>query len=318
MLSPAVPAHFDAPLAPHHKMIGRWVATKAETDASFTRQGVRQRIKDAFASAVAEILNPFVLADLRVVALTGDETLPPALAIICESVGQIDLGWIEKTNVLANTMNGPVAPVGWRVAAYQALEQTLGAVLPVFGYHDLIEELSAYHWDGETEDEGALRALVEGFGHDPDDPDLVLPSHVADQRPDYMTADKSPAKDMPPLLRKALGRLRGAHQAVRNSAEVAHAWQFDPNDELEYFPERDERSHLPPLTLVPFDHFARELDDVGRFGMEQGFADVTGLCRLTDPTMIDAWLTSLRLGADYLAAAQDLINLDAADLRMWK
>ena len=194
-----MPAHFDAPLAPHHKLIGRWVATKAETDASFTRQGARQRIEDAFASAVAEILDPFVLADLRVVALTGDETLPPALAIICESVGQIDLGWIEKTNVLANTMNGPVAPVGWRVAAYQALEQTLGAVLPIFGYLDLIEELSAYYWDGETEDEGARRALVDGFGHDPDDTDLVLPSDVAGRRPDFMTAKKAPTKDMPPL-----------------------------------------------------------------------------------------------------------------------
>lgn len=317
-LSAGVPTHFDAPLAPHHKLIGRWVAATAPTDDDFTRQAARQRIERVFTTAVAEILAPFDLADLRVVALVGDDTLPPALAIICDSVGQIDLGWIEKTNVLANTLNGPVAPVGWRVAAYQALEQTLGAVLPVFGYLDLIEELSAYHWDGETEDEGARRALVETFGCDPDDTDLVLPSDVAAQRPDFMTAKKAPAKDMPPLLRKALCRLRRAHDAVKGGSDAGHAWRFDPNDVIEYFPEREDQSHLPPLTLVPLDHFARELDDVGRFGMEQGFADVTGLCQLRDPSAIDAWLTSLRRGAEFLAAAQDLINLDPADLRMWR
>ena len=79
--------------------------------------------------------------------------LPPALAIVCDTIGQIDLGWIEKTNVLSNTLFETIAPVGWRAAAYQALEQTLGTVLPCFGYDDLFEEISAYYWEGTTDDE---------------------------------------------------------------------------------------------------------------------------------------------------------------------
>ena len=71
---------------------------------------------------------------------------------------------------------------------------------------------------------------------------------------------------------------------------------------------------MPPLTLVPFEHFARELDDVARHGMEMGFMDVAGLCPLPDAENIDDWFASLRLGARFLLAAQDLIQLDPAQL----
>ncbi|KAK0348931.1 hypothetical protein LTR94_035171, partial [Friedmanniomyces endolithicus] len=83
-------------------------------------------------------------------------------------VGQIDLGWIEKSNVLSNTLFGPAAPVGWRAAAYSLLESTLGDVLPVFSYADLFEEVSAYYWDGATDDESARATLIEYHGEDPD------------------------------------------------------------------------------------------------------------------------------------------------------
>jgi hypothetical protein len=67
------------------------------------------------------------------------------------------------------------------------------------------------------------------------------------------------------------------------------------------------------MTLVPFEHFARELDDVGRHGMELGFMDIAGLCPLPEVDSIDAWLASLRLGADFLLAAQSLIQFDPAN-----
>ncbi len=70
---------------------------------------------------------------------------------------------------------------------------------------------------------------------------------------------------------------------------------------------------MPPITLVPFEQFARELDDVGRFGMEQGFYDIAGFCQLIDVATVDAWFASLRVGAELLLAAQDLINLDPAN-----
>ena len=63
---------------------------------------------------------------------------------------------------------------------------------------------------------------------------------------------------------------------------------------------------------APFDHFARELDDVGRNGMEMGFMEVAGLCPLPDANHIDDWFASLRLGAEFLLAAQELIQLDPA------
>jgi hypothetical protein len=64
------------------------------------------------------------------------------------------------------------------------------------------------------------------------------------------------------------------------------------------------------MTLVSADHFARELDDVGRPGMELGFLDIAGLCPLADAGDIDRWFASLKLGADFLLAAQDLVLTD--------
>lgn len=305
---------FDAPLASHHRTIGRWVAEREPSAQRCTRNGARQRIERAFDAAVTEILGPFDLADLRVVALIGEDDLPPALVLVCDSIGQIDLGWIEKNNVLSNTLFGNVAPVGWRAAAYQALAQSLRGALPYIGYADLVEEMSAYYWDGETDDEGARKALIEGHGHDPDDLDeMTLPSQMAAKRPDWMTAKAAPLKDMPAALRAALARLRNADIALRASQMAHNAWRHDRDEVLAYLPEYEERAPIPPLTLVPMDQFARELDDVGRFGMEQGFDDVIGLCPLSDPAPIDAWLASLRLGAEVLLAAQDLINLDPAN-----
>lgn len=314
-----MPASFDVRLAAHHRLIGRWVAAREEGAPSLTRHAARQHIEQAFGAAVAEILQPFDLADLRVVALFGEDDLPPALAIMCDSVGQIDLGWIEKSNVLRNTIVAPVAPVGWRAAAYKALEQCLAAALPVFSYADMFEELSAYYWDGETEDDGARKSLIEWHGHDPDDlNEMTLPSQVNARRPDWMTAKASPQKDMPPLLRRALARVRKAHAALTRALPDGHAWRCPQDQVISYLPEFEERSILPPLTLVPFDEFGRELDDVGRFGMEQGFYDIAGLCPLTDVESVDAWFASLRLGAELVLAAQALINLDLADLRAWK
>jgi len=67
------------------------------------------------------------------------------------------------------------------------------------------------------------------------------------------------------------------------------------------------------MTLVPADHFARELDYVGDYGMQQGFMDIAGLCPLSDPGKVDDWFASLKLGAELLLAAQQLINLDPAN-----
>lgn len=309
-ISAAVPSMFDAPLAPHHKLIGRWVAVQTAPDMLFTRPEARRHIERVFEAAVLDILKPFDFADLRVVALVGDEKLPPALAVICESVGQIDLGWIEKSNVLSDTLFGPVAPVGWRAAAYSLLESTLGDALPVFGYADLFEEVSAYYWDGATDDEGARATLIEYHGEDPDVAyEMTLPSEMNARRPDWMTGKPSPIKDMPRALRDAIARVRETHKALMAAGRDGSAWWANREHQSDYLPGLEDHSHLPPMTLVPFDHFARELDDVGRFGMEQGFDNIAGLCPLTDVGTIDTWFATLKLGADFLLAAQQLISL---------
>ena len=313
-LSIDVPAVFDAPLAPHHKMIGRWAAARDEASAQYTRQDARQRIEQVFEAAVAEILEPFKLADLRVVALVGEAHLSPALAVICDSVGQIDLGWIEKDHVLSNTLFGNIAPLGWRAAAYQALCQTLSAALPVFDYDILFEEIAQYYWDGETDDASARKCLIDYHGAEVEDLDeMTLPSQMNARRPDWMIAKPAPPKDMPTSLRRALARLRDAHAALISIKPDSSAWRFDADLYHEYIPGSEDCSPLPPMTLVPFDEFARELDDVGRHGMESGFMDVAGLCPLTDPGKAEAWFGSLKIGAEFLLAAQDLINLDPAN-----
>lgn len=313
-LSPAVPAGFDAPLSHHHKIIGRWVAQQAPTDQLFGLSEARRFIEQRFRQAVLDIIGVNTLADLRVFVLAGDGAgQPPALAIICDSVGQIDMGWIELTNVLGNTLNGFVAPVGWRAAAYGALHK-LAAVLPLFGFHEMMEELSGYYWDGATDDEGARHALVTYHGADPDE--LTLPSHIEARRPDYMLPKNAdPLKKLPPAIRSAIKRVTAAAEAVRAVKEPGNAWHYDFEQITGYMPEYEDVSPLPALTLVPFDVYAQELDEIAHVGMEYGFHNVAGICQLTDADTLDQWFASLRLGAELIAAVQDLIDLDVSKVR---
>ena len=312
-ISPAVPAAFEAPLAAHHRAIGRWAAPRAMADQLFSRQEAQYRIEQMFDAEVIEILRPVEMVNLRVCALIGDADRPPALAVICDDVGQLDLGWIEKTNLLSDTMFGSVAPVGWRATAYAALVNTLGCTLPVFGYNELVEEIANYYWDGETDDEGARKALEFYHGTDEDEAviDAMLPSAMHAQRPDFMLAENTTAlKKLPAPLAKILRRLREAHKALQDLEHGRNAWRYDSDELFTYRPELTDYSNLEALTIVPVRHFQRELDEVGRFGMETGFMDTAGLLPLVDATALDHWFASLRLGAEYLVAVQDLIAFD--------
>lgn len=303
-----MPGEFDAPLGAHHRVLGRWVATRDPQLGALTRVEALRHIERTFDRAVMQVLEPLKLSNLRVVVLMGDESLHPAFAVLCDDIGQIDLGWIEKTNLLSDALAGPVAPVGWRAAAYRALEGTLGSVLKLFNYADMVEEFSMYHWDGATTDADALAHLTECYGVEVDEAEEMLPSTMNAKRPDYMTAGADPLKRMPKGLADRLRRLRAAFDAHRAARA---AWLVeDFHLSTEYFPELEEASHLPPLTLVPHDQFARELDEIGRHGMEMGFNNVAGLLELPDSDRIAHWFESFRLGIDVLLAAQDLIEFD--------
>ena len=305
-LSGDIPVLFDAPLASHHKLIGRWVASRETTAKRYTRDQARQHIERVFNKAVLDILGSVEFADLRVVVLQGEGDLPPGIAVICDSMGQLDLGWIEESD----------APIPWRAAAYRALEQMLGRALPVFGYQDLFDEISMYYWDGATDDETARQWMIEYQGADPDDTEeLTLPSTMEARRPEWMIAANAAALTrLPKRLRQKLHELRKTHGALGRLPPERDAWHFDFEVAYDYIPGIDECSRLPPLTIVPVEQFAREVDDVGRHGMEFGFMDIAGFCPLSDPARIDDWLLSLRTGARFLLAAQDLIQLDPATL----
>ena len=304
----------DAPLGPHHRIIGQWAARACPVDRLLTRAEARRHIEQSFQRAVLDIIGVNTLADLRVVALAGDDdTQPPAIAILCDSIGQIDMGWIEQTNVLANTLNGFVAPVGWRARAYGALHR-LAAVLPMFGFDEMMEELANFYWYGETEDERARHALVTFHGHDPDD--VILPSQIRDRRPDYMlAANADPPKALPRALQAALRRVEAAWNSVRGCKQQGNAWHFDFHQITEYLPEYEDVAPLAALTTVPFDVYAQELDQIAQAGMEYGFHNVCGLCPLTGPDVLDQWFTSLRHGAELIAAVQDLVDLDVSKVR---
>lgn len=313
-ISANVPAAFEAPLAAHHRLIGRWVAAREKRAHRYTRRGALERIEKVFDTAVLEILAPLKLADFRVVALAGEGDFPPAVAVICDSIGSLELGWIEKTSVLRHTALGAVAPVGWRARAYRTLVEKLKLVLPVFSYVDMFDEFSGRYWDGEETDEAAIRCQIEYFGIDLEDVDQeLLPSAINAKRPDFMLEQNAaPLKDLPKELRKRLKRFDVLHKAVLDLGAEGHAWQFDTELFWSYLPDRQDCSYLPPLTLVPFDHFARELDEACQHGMQEGFLDIAGLCPLPNPEKIDDWLASLKLGVEFLCAAQDLIDFDPA------
>lgn len=305
-LSADVPVLFDDPLAPHHKLIGSWVAAREETPRTYTRVGARRYVERVFETSVQAVLGDIDMVDFRTVVLRGPEGDPPAIILVCESIGQIDLGWIESGD----------ASVAWRAAAYKALEQTLGIALPIFGYTDLFEEISHYYWDGETDDDAARKALIDYHGADPEDVDeLALPSEMDARRPGWMIgANAGSPKQLPTGLRRALCELKGAYRALRRIPPDRNAWYFDTAMLYDYVTGIEECSALPPLTLVPVEQFAREVDDVARHGMEYGFMDVSGLCPLADAKHIDDWFASLRVGAQFLGAAQTLIRLNPASL----
>ncbi|KAK0331665.1 hypothetical protein LTR94_028007, partial [Friedmanniomyces endolithicus] len=108
----------------------------------------------------------------------------------------------------------------------------------------------------------------------------------------------------------ALRNLRCSHRALRALPDEKNAWHFDGATLHEYLPDLEECSSLPPLTLVPVEQFAREVDDVARHGMEYGFMDIAGLCPLPDAARVTDWFASLEAGARLLLAAQELIQLD--------
>jgi hypothetical protein len=305
-LSGDIPVLFDGPLAPHHKLIGRWAATREKTASGYTRPQARRHIERVFNAAVFEILNPVELADLRITILHGEETLPPAIAIVCDDLGQLDLGWIETSD----------APIPWRAAAYAVLEQTLGCILPISSYQDLFDEISLYYWEGETDDEAARRSLVDYHGADVADLDeLTLPSEMNARRPEWMIGANADLPDtLPTGLRETLSKVRETHNAFRSLPSERNAWHFSTDIIRDYVPDYEECSAFPPLTLVPFEHFARELDDVARHGMEYGFMDIAGLCPLSDASWIDDWFASLQLGAQFLLAAQTLIQFDPTSM----
>ena len=319
-LSPEVAASFDAPLAPHHRIIGRWLGERDGASAPITRVEARALIERAFAEAVSDILSGNSLVDLSVIVLSGnDADQPPAIAIICDTVGQVALGWIEKTNALRHTMSGSVAPKTWRAAAYRALDK-LRIALPMFDFDDMIEEFSMYYWDGETTDAGARRSLAMLHAVEEDElEDMILPSMVFAKRPDFML--KENARNLitlPKALRSKIERLDYAAKALSDFGRQNNAWAYDTNEVHEYLPDYEDWALLPPMTLVPFDIFSQEIDEIGRHGMEMGFFDLSGLCPLGGADTIDHWFTSLRLGAEVILAAQDLIDFDPAQARARK
>jgi hypothetical protein len=306
-LSPDIPVLFDQPFGAHHKLLGQWALSLESALPPLSRPAARRHVERAFDVAVRDILDCIDLVDLRVVVLHGgEEGGPPAIAIICDTLGQIDLGWIEVGD----------APISWRAAAYQALDKSLSRLLPIYGYEFLLEEIAIYYWDGETEDEAARQSLIAYHGADRDDlENMTLPSEMNARRPGWMiAANAAPSKRLPPALRRKLDALAQASEALGGLESERNAWNCDFEIILDYIPGYDECASLPPLTLVPFEQFARELDDIARNGMEMGFMDIAGLCPLAAADRVDDWFTSLRLGTRLLAAAQDLIRLDPTSL----
>lgn len=297
---------FDEPLALHHKLVGRWVASREASAQTYTRAGARQYIERVFNAAVLDILDPIELADLRIAVVHSEEEAPPAIVIVCASLGQVDLGWIETSE----------APIPWRAAAYNVLERSLGKVFPVVCYDELFEQISGYYWDGEITDEGAREALVDYHGVNPNDlGEHTLPSTMNARRPQWMLAENAAEADaLPTNLRRKLDRLDETLKAFNALQPERNAWHLDFDTAYQYLFGIDECSSMPPMTLVPFDQFAGELDDVMRHGMEYGFMDALGIYPLPGSAPIEDWFASLRAGAQFLAAVQDLLQLDPTSL----
>ncbi len=108
--SPDIPVISDRSLVAHHKLVGSWVVSK-EGRQRLTRPEARRRIEQVFTAKVLDILRSCTIADLRVV-LNGESCGARRSPSDRDSVGQLDLRWIEDT---------PADPPWGAAAAYWAL-----------------------------------------------------------------------------------------------------------------------------------------------------------------------------------------------------
>lgn len=303
-LSPAVPTRFDAALNKHHIAIGRWVLEHRTQSSALTHDAARSLIEITFVDEVKRILAPIELADLHVMVLLNsyDDKAPPALIISNKSQGQIDLGWIETDED---------APIAWHRRAYQALVRAIQPIIPAITYDDMFEHLSHLYWDGETDDEAARESLRTYQDYDESDlAGMTMPSQLDAKRPEWMLDRSDHIPDqIHSELEAILADITAASEGLEKARKRADAFQFtDMEDLCAYAPWYKESLGLPSMTVVPFEIFASEIDDVARHGMESGFLDVSGIYHLDrdDPADIDNWFTTLRAGVAVIEAVQRL------------
>lgn len=301
-LSPAIPTRFGNPVGKHHVIIGNWAKEMLASAGPVSESGFKHLIEATFAKVVGDILAPIKLCDLHVmVLLHSEEDEKPAIIIANKSQGQVDLGWIETAEN---------APMEWRCAAYRALVSNIHPIIPMITFDDMFEHLSMLYWDGSTEDHEAREALIHDHGHDEEDLEgMTMPSDVKAKAPAWMDdyAGEAPARPFHPELAKLFRDLRKARRRFDKAQAKANPFAFDFDDLCSYAPWYEESYCLPPMTVVPFDIFAEEIDDCARGGMEQGFLDVCGLY-LIDPAspQIDKWLETLRASVAVIDCIQRL------------
>ena len=303
-LSPDVPTRFGNPVGQHHVTIGKWARDRLVSAGPITENGFKHLVEQTFADAVGEILAPVELCDLHTMVLLNSENdKQAALVLANKSQGQIDLGWIETDED---------APLEWRCAAYSALVTNLQPIIPSISFDDMFEHLSMLYWDGETQDGPAREVLENFYGHDEEELEgMAMPSQVIAKIPAWMKdyAGDTPARPLHPQLAKILSDLKKASARLKRAQKKADPFEFsDMEDLCSFAPWYEESYSLPPTTVVPFEIFAAEIDDVARGGMEQGFLDAIGIYHLDPaaPELVGRWLETLRAGVAVIEIIQRL------------
>lgn len=306
--SPDIPVSFGETLTSNHLTVGRWVAAHGlASEAAISREEARRLIENTLTAKIHEIIRGLEILGLHVAVLSCEESpddvdQPPAILISHNSHGDIFFKWIEDEAI----------PVGWRAAAYHAIATTLPRIVPLLALGDMMEELSMWYWDGEIDDEGAKLALIHNHGADEDELDgYVLPSQVEAKVPGWMKSELAArSRCLPPALRRSIIGLKQAARKARGHTGEGGAWSYDRDQLLEYAPWLEDASCVPPVTIVPSNIFEQELDDVYRFGMENGSDDTCGIMAISSAAEVDTWLTSFAAGVAVLKAAEALISLD--------
>ena len=293
-----MPTTIGTSIGHHVKIFGRWVCDRyAGPLQPILEQDVPAYIAQKFTNALYQRRPPSELLPIEFFVQSDSYLGKPLLTFHIGAGGPVlfDLAWIEN-NEAVNLVE--------RQAAYAAVTKAMMRAFHAMDYDSMIEHLSMYLWDGETDDDAAFESIIYNYGEEPEDP--ILPSHVAAKIPDFMKPVRKKTR-LTPQLAKLIADLEAATDAIKPSD--GENGTISLSDYLYNTEEFMDCATEPPLCLLPLEIFQQELDQVYQHAMENGVMSVITAFPASTSDEIDRAVAAFHLYQKVIEAAEAILTL---------